>query len=214
MNKAVPRTTSSMPSVTRNDGILSRVTNRPLTRPIKAATASATMNAVSSDVTPLLNKVHINTGVKPKSEPTDRSNSPDVISSVIASAIKPNSTVKASVLLMFCGDRKSGFTVVNTTISTTRSTSGPNSDRAISRSMSARDFKGTPATGRGACTSGANRPRMRGSEGLFPRQDVVVSLRRVLLVEGAGDHVEAGRNAARCHAGERQADIGGRLRVL
>ena len=45
MNSAVPRTTSSMPSVTRKDGILSRVTNRPLTRPISAATTSATTKA-------------------------------------------------------------------------------------------------------------------------------------------------------------------------
>ena len=37
-NSAVPRTTSSMPSVTRNEGIFSRVTNKPLTSPISAAT--------------------------------------------------------------------------------------------------------------------------------------------------------------------------------
>ncbi len=54
-----------------------------------------------------MNSVHISTGEKPNSEPTERSNSPDVISSVIASAIRPSSTVKASVLEMFCGDRKS-----------------------------------------------------------------------------------------------------------
>ena len=47
MNSAVPRTTSSMPSVTRKDGIFSRVTNQPLTRPINAATAIAIANAVS-----------------------------------------------------------------------------------------------------------------------------------------------------------------------
>ena len=38
-NSAVPRTTSSMPSVTRKDGILSCVTNQPLTSPMKAATS-------------------------------------------------------------------------------------------------------------------------------------------------------------------------------
>ncbi len=61
-----------------------------------------------SEVTPKpLNSVHISTGEKPNTEPTDRSNSPEVISSVIASAISPSSTVKASMLLMFSGDRKS-----------------------------------------------------------------------------------------------------------
>ena len=74
---------------------------------MKAATSSATTKPTSSEVTPALNSVHISTGEKPNSEPTDRSNSPDVISSVMASAIRPSSTVKASVLLMFCGDRKS-----------------------------------------------------------------------------------------------------------
>src|SRR4029079_3842873 len=76
---AVPRTTSSMPSVTRKDGILSCVTNQPLTSTMKAATSSAATKATSSEVRPLLNSVHISTGEKPNSEPTDRSNSPDVI---------------------------------------------------------------------------------------------------------------------------------------
>ena len=52
MNSAVPRTTSSMPSVTRKDGIFSRVTNQPLTSPISAATTSATTKPTSSEVTP------------------------------------------------------------------------------------------------------------------------------------------------------------------
>src|SRR5215207_4838249 len=109
MKSAVPRTTSSMPSVTRKDGIFSFVTNQPLTRPMKAATTSATTKPTSSEVTPALKSVHISTGEKPKTEPTERSNSPDVISSVMASAIRPSSTVKASVLLTFCGERKLGL---------------------------------------------------------------------------------------------------------
>ena len=56
-----------------------------------------------------MKSVHISTGEKPNTEPTERSNSPDVISSVIASAMRPSSTVKVSVLLMFSGDRKSGL---------------------------------------------------------------------------------------------------------
>src|SRR6478672_1177415 len=127
MKSALPRTTSSMPSVTRKDGILSCVTNQPLTRPIRAATTSAATKPISSEVTPLLNSVHISTGEKPNRDPTDRSNSPDVISKVIASAIRPSSTVKASVLEMFCGDRKSWLKPQKTPISTTSSTKGPNS---------------------------------------------------------------------------------------
>ena len=84
---------------------------------------------------PLLNSVHISTGEKPNTEPTERSNSPEVISSVIASAIRPSSTVKASVLEMFCGDRKSGLIAQKTTSSTTSRTNGPNSGLAIRRWM-------------------------------------------------------------------------------
>ena len=96
---------------------------------------SATTKATSSEVTPALKSVHISTGEKPNSEPTERSNSPEVISSVIASAMRPSSTVKASVLEMFCGDRKSGLIAVKTTSSTTSRTNGPNSGLAIRRAM-------------------------------------------------------------------------------
>ena len=92
-------------------------------------------------MTPLLESVHISTGEKPNTEPTERSNSPEVISSVIASAIRPSSTVKASVLLIFPGDRKSWLIAQNTNSSTTSSTNGPNSGRAISRCGSERRSK-------------------------------------------------------------------------
>ena len=69
----------------------------------------ATTNESSSGSDPALNSVHMITGVRPKSEPTDRSNSPDVISSVIASATRPSSTENASVLLMLSVDRNCGL---------------------------------------------------------------------------------------------------------
>ena len=103
MNSAVPRTTSSMPSVTRNEGILSLVTNQPLTKPMKAAASSVARKASSSGRAPVLNSVHIITAEKPNTEPTERSNSPAVISSVIGRAIRPSSTVKVSVLPILPG---------------------------------------------------------------------------------------------------------------
>ena len=145
MKSAVPRTTSSMPSVTRKEGIFSRVTNSPLTSPMSAAPISASANATSSEVTPALNSVHISTGEKPKSEPTERSNSPEVISSVMASAISPSSTVKTSVLEMFCGERKSGLIAVKTASSTTSRMNGPNSGLAIRRWISARSSTSEPS---------------------------------------------------------------------
>jgi hypothetical protein len=61
----------------------------------------ATTNAASKDMIPALNRVHIRTGEKPNNEPTERSNSPAVIRSVMLSAMRPSSTVKASVFEMF-----------------------------------------------------------------------------------------------------------------
>ena len=84
-------------------------------------------------MTSLLNSVHMMTAEKPNTEPTDRSNSPDVISKVMASAMRPSSTVKASVLLMFSSDRNSGLIDQKTTSSTTSRTSGPNSGCEMKR---------------------------------------------------------------------------------
>ena len=100
------------------------------------------MKAISSEVAPALNRVHISTGAKPNSDPTDRSNSPEVISSVIASAMRPGSTVNTSVLEMFCGDRKKGLIAQNTMISATRRTNAPSSGLAIRRAMIVRSSTG------------------------------------------------------------------------
>jgi hypothetical protein len=81
---------------------------------------------------PVLKSVHITTGAKPKTEPTDRSNSPDVIRSVMASAISPSSTVKVSALPMLPSDRNVGLIAVKTISISTSSTKGPSSGLAIS----------------------------------------------------------------------------------
>ena len=73
-----------MPSVTRNDGILSRVTNQAVDEPDEAAARSGRQEGELERRGPVLNRVHIRTGEKPNTEPTERSNSPAVISSVIA----------------------------------------------------------------------------------------------------------------------------------
>ena len=51
---ATPRTTSNIPSVTRNEGILSRVTNRPLNSPIAAEMRSAATKPTNSEVEPCI----------------------------------------------------------------------------------------------------------------------------------------------------------------
>ena len=66
-------------------------------------------------------------GANPNTEPTERSNSPEVINKVIPRVIIPSSGVNASMLLMFAGERNAGDHAVNTTISMTSRTKGPNS---------------------------------------------------------------------------------------
>src|SRR5437660_310278 len=231
MNSAVPRTTSSMPSVTRNEGIFSRVTNRPLIKPIRAATTRATTKATASEVRPPLNNVHISTGAKPNSEPTERSNSFAVISSVIASAINPSSTVNVSVLLTFRTDKKSGLIAVKTTSSTTSRTNGPNSGARISLLASevfcnarhpekARRGWAAPLTSRRRAAPPRSDPaRVGRSEAarrgkLLARHDLVVDPGGALVVERADGDVEPRRNAAGRHGSHRQREIAGRLRVL
>ncbi len=87
----------------------------------------------SSEATPVLNRVHMITGAMPKTEPTERSNSPEVMSSVMPRAMRPSSTVKLSVLLMLRGERKSWLIDQNAMSSTIRRTRGPNSGRAMKR---------------------------------------------------------------------------------
>ena len=201
MNRAVPRTTSSMPSVTRNEGILSRVTNQPLTKPISAAADQRDAGTPApAAATPVLNSVHITHRARSRtpSRPRGRTR-PAVISSVIGSAIRPSSTVKVSVLLMLRSDRNCGLIAENTTSSRTSRTNGPNSGRAIRRWRSGRCSTAGSSAG-GVCEAighepMAPRPCLRGC-GLLARQDVVVDLCRVLLVEGTGDDVEARRDAA------------------
>ena len=71
-------------------------------------------------------------GAKPKTEPTERSNSPAVISSVIPKVIIPSSGVNANKLLMLLVERKAGARTVKTRISAPSKTSGPNSGAEIS----------------------------------------------------------------------------------
>ena len=66
---AVPRTTSSMPRVTRNEGIFRRVTNSPLNSPISAATTRLIKNATFSDVRPGIEQRPHDDGRKSKQRP-------------------------------------------------------------------------------------------------------------------------------------------------
>jgi len=120
-----------------------------------SAISMATTKAAGSGMSPALKKAHITTGANPKTEPTDRSNSPAVIRSVIASAIRPSSTVKVRALPMLFSDRKVGLITVKTRIIATSSTSGPNSGLATRRLS-------TP------CSGGCAAERLDGSDILLP----------------------------------------------
>ncbi len=90
------------------------------------------MKATSSEKMPSLKKNHISTGAKPNTEPTDRSNSPDVISSVMARATMPSSGVNASRLPMLRVEAKAPFNSVKVMKAPTSSANGPASGAPIS----------------------------------------------------------------------------------
>ena len=184
---AVPRTTSSMPRVTRNEGIFSRVTNSPLNSPISAATTRLIKNATPSDATPALNSVHMTTGANPNSDPTDRSNSPAVISSVIASAMSPSSTVKVRVLLILRTDRKSGLIALNTASSITSSTNGPNSGAEMRRRSWDFFKRYHRCSGRRRSSLGAASPSERNVLRCALRMQELPWRRRVAAGEGCAD---------------------------
>src|ERR1700759_1731172 len=73
------------------------------------------------------------TGAKPKTETTERSNSPAVMRSVMASAMRPSSTVKVSVLETLSGETKAGLIAAKIAISRIRRTRGPNSGAEMKR---------------------------------------------------------------------------------
>src|ERR1700743_2901941 len=73
------------------------------------------------------------TGAKPNTEPTEESNAPAVMRSVMASAIRPSSTVKVSVLETLSGERNAELIAAKTAISRTSSTKGPNSGADMKR---------------------------------------------------------------------------------
>ncbi len=125
--------------------MFSRVTKMPETIPITSATPRARRKAGTSAIVSVLNRVHITTGVNPNTEPTDRSNSPLVISKVIARAIRPSSTVKVNAFDMFVSDMKAGLIDVKTTSMTINRTRGPNSGIATN-SFSNPGLSGPPRT--------------------------------------------------------------------
>src|SRR5258705_3124359 len=81
------------------------------------------------------------TGPSAKTAPTDRSNSPAVSSSVMASAMMPSSGRKAIMLEMLSGDRKFGLASENATSTMNRMTSEANCGDAVSpRHLTPRSF--------------------------------------------------------------------------
>ena len=171
----MPRTTSSMPSVTRNEGTRNRVTNQPLTRPMATPMTMAMTNPTSMPRVVSLATVHMTTAVKPKTEPTERSNSPDVMSSVMAKAIMPSSGVKAMRLLMLPTEMKVADSSVKAMMAPISSAKGPASGCASSRR------KRSPSDGFAAVAAAVmSLPRTGGSR-LCPVVVTVVDRRRTRM---------------------------------
>ena len=102
---------------------------------MKTPTIMARKKPTSMPQVVSLATVHMMTAVKPKTEPTERSNSPAVMSSVMARAIMPSSGVKAMRLLMLPTEMKVADISVKTMMAPMRSANGPNSGLASVRFM-------------------------------------------------------------------------------
>ena len=108
MNMAAPLATPSMPRVTRNDGMPARVVSRPLSMPTnppvripkRAPTTQLSANCciASPETTPQ----------SATTEPTERSNSPAMMTIVIPTARMDTNVVCRRMFVQFSGDRKTG----------------------------------------------------------------------------------------------------------
>ena len=101
-----PCSTKYMPSVVMKDGMRKRVVTRPLTTPTPAPTASATASASHSFMSWVTKRIAQTIGTKAKFWPTERSNSPDIISRVIPTETMPTVAAMLEIAVMVCGDQK------------------------------------------------------------------------------------------------------------
>ena len=102
------RATNIMPSVVMKLGMAKRIVTKPLMKPIAAATASPAAKA-GANGTPAASSTAIVIGVSANTEPTERSNSPQIISSVTPIATSPISGRRPSMPRRFCPPRKTPF---------------------------------------------------------------------------------------------------------
>ena len=84
------RAMKSMPSVVMNDGMAKRIVSQPLRKPI-AAQAAKPASIAGQNPQPMVISTARLMGISAKTEPTDRSNSPQIIRSVT-----PTATIAAS----------------------------------------------------------------------------------------------------------------------
>src|SRR5437667_199512 len=91
-----PSSAKNIPRVVMNDGTRKRTATTPFVRPIPTATNSESRRAARIGTPLYLNRITHTIGIKAYTVPTERSNSPAIISRQTATATMPN--VEAAVL--------------------------------------------------------------------------------------------------------------------
>lgn len=102
-----PLNTINPANVTKKDGILIFRVKKPFNAPIPQAKSRQRNNA---GIIPKVGTMEKNTtGVKPKTDPTDKSNSPEIIKNATPTAMIPNSPTEFKIAWIFPLLKKSGF---------------------------------------------------------------------------------------------------------
>ena len=131
-----PCSTKNMPSVVMNEGIPKTVVTKPLMIPTVAAQPSAMASASHSFMSLVTNRMAQMIGVKAKFWPTERSNSPQIMSIVTPIATMPMVEATVVIAVIVCGDQKFGVCSVKNSTTPSRPRTGASSRTFNSASRS------------------------------------------------------------------------------
>ena len=112
----------SDPKVTKKEGIESTVVSKPLIKPKAAPVARATTAPTSHTSPNLCMARAATTPARAMTDPTDRSNSPEIITRDMPTAIIETSVVWRPMLAKFSGVRNTGEAMAKITIKATKPT--------------------------------------------------------------------------------------------
>ena len=129
------------------EGMPKSVVTRPFTSPTEAAKPSAMASASHSFMSLVTNRIAQTIGVKAKFWPTERSNSPEIISIVTPTATMPMVEATVLIAVIVCGDQKFGVCSVKKSTTARRPRAGASS-RTFRQRLDERSALTLPGQGR------------------------------------------------------------------